>query len=73
MGYQADLGYIDPDAIALFSDRTPADTTNLYPLWGSLVDECREDVSRYPRPDVFPVILFKVPDKAFIEEAYRPA
>lgn len=72
MGYQADLGYIDAVAISQFSDFTPKDTTGLYPLWGSLVDENRPDTSRYPRPDIFPVIIFKVADKELIEEIIDP-
>lgn len=72
MSYQADIGYIDADAIPQFSDFTPADTAGLYPLWGSLVDENREDTSRYPRPDIFPVIIFKVADKELIEEIINP-
>ena len=72
MGYQADIGYLNTAAIAQFSDFTPADTTGLYPLWGSLVDENRPDTSRYPRPDIFPVIIFKVADKELIEEIIDP-
>ena len=72
MGYQADIGYIDAPVIAQFSDFTPRDTTGLYPLWGSLVDENRPDTSRYPRPDIFPVIFFKVADKELMEEIIDP-
>lgn len=72
MGYQADIGYIDASAIAQFSDFTPADTTGIYPLWGSLVDENRPNTSRYPRPDIFPVIIYKVANKALIEEVIDP-
>lgn len=72
MGYQADIGYIDAPAIAQFSDFTPKDTTGLYPLWGSLVDENRPDTSRYPRPDIFPVIFFKVADEELMEEIIDP-
>ena len=68
MGYQADIGYIDASAIALFSDFTPKDTSNLYPLWGSLVDENRPNISRYPRPDIFPVIIYKVANRELIDE-----
>ncbi len=70
--YQADIGYIDAIAIANFSDFTPRDTTGIYPLWGSLVDECRPDTSRYPRPDIFPVRILKVADKDLIEETIDP-
>ena len=72
MGYQADIGYIDATAIAQFSDFTPKDTTGLYPLWGSFVYENRQDTKRYPRPDIFPVIFFKVADKELMEEIIDP-
>ena len=72
MGYQADIGYIDASAVPQFSDFTPKDTTGLYPLWGSLVDENRPDTTRYPRPDIFPVIIYKVADKELIEEIIDP-
>ena len=72
MGYQADIGYIDANVIAQFSDFTPADTTGIYPLWGSLVDESRPNISRYPRPDIFPVIIYKVANKELIEEIIDP-
>ncbi|MEM7381457.1 MAG: DUF1080 domain-containing protein [Bacteroidota bacterium] len=72
MSYQADLGYIDASAIAHFSDFTPRDITGIYPLWGSLVDECRPDTSRYPRPDIFPVRILKVANKDLIEETIHP-
>jgi hypothetical protein len=72
MGYQADIGYIDAAAITIFSDFMPEDTTGLYPLWGSLVDENRANSSRYPRPDIFPAIIYKVADKQLIEEIINP-
>lgn len=72
MGYQADIGYINASSIALFSDFTPKDTSGLYPLWGSLVDENRPDTSRYPRPDIFPVIIYKVANKELVEETIDP-
>ena len=53
MGYQADIGYLNSAAIAQFSDFMPADTTGLYPLWGSLVDENRKDHSRYHKSRYF--------------------
>ncbi len=53
MGYQADIGYIDTSAVPLFSDFTPKDTTGIYPLWGSLVDENRPNISKYPKPKYF--------------------
>ena len=72
MGYQADIGYIDASAFLLFSDYTPADTLGTYPLWGSLVDENRPDTSRYPKPDIFPVIIYKVPDSELIDDIINP-
>ena len=68
MGYQADIGYIVASAIPLFSDFIPEDTSGIYPLWGSLVDENRPNISRYPRPDIFPAIIYKVAKKELIEE-----
>ncbi len=72
MGYQADIGYLDSNAIPIFSDYTPADTTGFYPLWGSLVDENRDDITRYPRPDIFPAIILRVANKELIEEIIDP-
>ena len=72
MGYQADIGFIDASAIALFSNFTPEDTSGIYPLWGSLVDENRPNTSRYPKPEIFPVIIYKVADKKLIEKTIDP-
>ena len=72
MGYQADIGYIDIAAVVLFSDYIPRDTATLYPLWGSLVDKNRPDASRYPRPDIYPVVIYDVADKQLIEELIDP-
>ena len=72
MGYQADVGYIDAKVLPLFSDFIPADTTGIYPLWGSLVDENRPDISRYPNPEVFPVIIYKVADKELVDGLIDP-
>lgn len=72
MGCQADVGYIDASAIPLFSDFTPKDTAGIYPLWGSLVDENRPNTVRYPKPDIFPVIIYKVVDKELIEKVVDP-
>jgi hypothetical protein len=66
-GYQADLGFIEPRAITLFSDQIPADMENPYPLWGILVDEFRPNTSRYPGNGVAPVILLEIPDRGLIE------
>lgn len=72
MGYQADIGYIDASAVPLFSDFTPKDTTGIYPLWGSLVDENRPNISRYPKPEIFPVIIYKVVYRELIESVIDP-
>lgn len=72
MGYQADIGYIPASALSIFSDTTPNDTTGLYPLWGSLVDENRPEISRYPNPEIFPVIFYEVADKELIEKNIDP-
>ncbi|NJB72343.1 hypothetical protein GGR42_002834 [Saonia flava] len=71
MGYQADIGYIDASGIALFSDFTPKDTTGIYPLWGSLVDENRPNTLRYPKPEIFPVIIYKVADEELVETVIK--
>ncbi|MEM6766444.1 MAG: DUF1080 domain-containing protein [Bacteroidota bacterium] len=67
MGYQADIGYVDTRIVSQFSDFTPQDSSDIYPLWGSLVDENRPILSRYPRPDIFPVIFYKVVDRELID------
>lgn len=72
MGYQADIGYIDAGVIAQFSNFTPPDGKGIYPLWGSLVDENRPDTTRYPRPDIFPVVFLKVADKNLVENTIDP-
>ena len=72
MGYQADIGYIDASAFVMFSDFVPEDSAGTYPLWGSLVDENRADTSRYPRPEIFPVIIYQVPDSELIDDIIDP-
>jgi hypothetical protein len=47
--YQADIGYITPNIVVRCSDHTPADMSNPFSLWGTQIDECREDVSSSPR------------------------
>jgi len=66
--YQADLGYGQAQEMANFSTHTPKNMSQRYPLWGTLVDECREDHFRYPRPDLFPVIFLSVPDRELVEK-----
>ncbi|MEM8486452.1 MAG: DUF1080 domain-containing protein [Bacteroidota bacterium] len=72
MGYQADVGFLPSNVVPTFSDAMPADTTGLYPIWGSLVDENRVDTSRYPNPDIFPVIILNVADQAQVEGLIEP-
>jgi len=66
--YQADIGHIEPKYIPIFSDYTPEDMNNPFSLWGSLVDECRSDTSRYPNTQVFPVVYLGIPDRTLINE-----
>ena len=72
MGYQADVGYINPKLISQFSDFTPKNLNKLYPLWGSLVDENRPEISRYPNPDIFPVVIYKVANKDLVDKIVDP-
>lgn len=69
--YQADMGHIAPKFISLFSDHTPQDMDNPFSLWGSLVDECRADTSRYPNADQFPVVFLGIPDRTQINEIVK--
>jgi hypothetical protein len=66
--YQADLGYGTAKEMASFSDHTPKDMSRRYPLWGTLVDECRGDHFRYPNPELFPVVFLTVPDRTLVEQ-----
>lgn len=71
-GYQADFGFLPLSYMPLISDR---DTTNLpdpYPLWGTLIDENREDSSLYPNPEFFPVAILKFADYNLIEQSLAP-
>ena len=65
-GYQADIGYTQPEVITMFSDYTPGDEENPYPLWGILVDEFRPDTSRYTSGTA-PVLLLEIPDRELVE------
>ena len=70
-GYQADMGHIEPKYISLFSDHTPEDMDQPFSLWGSLVDECRSDTSRYPSAYFFPVVFLGIPDQEEIKEIVK--
>ena len=70
--YQADIGYISPDIVVRASDHTPADISNPFSLWGTLIDESREDVSRYPDPEWYPVVILKMPERELIHKIVKP-
>lgn len=70
-GYQADMGYIEPDTISMFSDFSPSDMNSPYPLWGILVDEHRSNTSRYPNNDFAPVVFLNIPDRSLIEDIIK--
>lgn len=70
--YQADIGYIDPSVVVRASDFTPTDMKSPFSLWGSIIDECRADVSRYPDPDWYPGVLLKWPERDLIDEIVKP-
>ena len=70
-GYQADMGYIEPDIIPIFSDFSPSDMNSPYPLWGILVDEYRSNTSRYPNNDFAPVVFLDIPDRSLIENIIK--
>lgn len=72
LGYQADIGYNDVRVIELFSSLRLTSESDPYPLWGSLIDENRTDASRYPRPELFPVIFLQIPDKDAILKIINP-
>ncbi len=70
--YQADIGYITPNIVVRCSDHTPVDMSNPYSLWGTLIDECRADVSRYPDPEFYPAVILKMPERELIHEIVKP-
>ena len=70
--YQADIGYITPDIIVRASDDTPADMSNPFSLWGCLIDENREDISRYPDPEWYPVVVLKLSERELIHKIVKP-
>ena len=67
-GYQADIGSIPGRFIPFFSDVTDIDTSQAYPLWGSLLDEFRPEPGRYPNPDR-PFRLIALADRDVVESA----
>lgn len=70
--YQADIGYIHPYVVERCSDFTPSDMDNPFSLWGALIDECREDISRYPDPDFYPAVVLKMPERELIQKIAKP-
>ena len=67
-GYQADMGYMPLWWVPLISH---FDTTNMsdpYPLWGALIDESRVDLTLYPNPQIFPVIILGLADDKLVEQ-----
>lgn len=71
-GYQADIGYLPARFIPIFSNKKLKDTTGIYPLWGALVDENRTNLSRYPNPEIFPVVLLQLVDKEWAKNVVKP-
>ena len=69
--YQADLGYEKAKAITNFSELNLKDSTQKYPLWGSLVDESRDDHFRYPKPNWFPVVFLQIPEREKVENLIK--
>ena len=65
-GYQADMGFIAGELLSRVSDAVPTDTVRPYPLWGSLLDEFRQDASRYS-DSIGPFWLLAVADRAVVE------
>ncbi len=70
--YQADIGYITPNIVVRCSDHTPVDMINPYSLWGTLIDECRADLSRYPDPEFYPAVILKMPERELINRIVKP-
>lgn len=70
-GYQADIGSIAPKFIELFSEHTPENMEKPFSLWGSLVDECRSDTSRYPNADFFPVVFLSIPERGLVDKVVQ--
>ena len=63
--YQADIGYINPDVVVHCSDHTPADMDKPFSLWGTLIDECRADLSRHPEPEYYPAVILKMHNESY--------
>lgn len=70
--YQADIGYFNPNIVVRLSDYTPADMSRPFSLWGTLIDQSREDVSRYREPENLKVVILKMPDRELIHKIAKP-
>ena len=68
-GYQADMGLLPAQYIPLVSDITDF-KGEFYPLWGSLLDEFRNDPGRYPDPEN-PYHLISVADRLLVESVLK--
>jgi hypothetical protein len=70
-GYQADIGFAPGRIIAELSDTVPGSLEQPYPLWGSLADEFRPEVGRYPDP-AQPVRFIAVAPSGLVKRILRP-
>lgn len=70
-GYQADMGFLPGQLVPIVSDLTGVDPHELYPLWGSLLDEYRPEKARYPDP-ANPYRLIAIADRALVDRILRP-
>ena len=68
-GYQADMGWLPGWAMPIVSDLEEVEGDS-YPLWGSLLDEYRQDPGRYPDA-ANPYRLIAVADRDVIEDVLR--
>lgn len=69
-GYEADIGFIKPSVIKRNTDYSPVDLNKPFSLWGSLIDEGREDKSRYPKGSG--VVPLKFTDRTLIQNIIKP-
>jgi hypothetical protein len=49
-----------------------ADMDSPFSLWGTLIDECRADLSRYPEPEYYPAVILKMLDRDIIQDIVKP-
>ena len=67
-GYQADIGYIPKFVIPWFSEFDTTNVPDIYPFWGTLVDENRKDSLRYPNLEIAPVVILSLADHKLVEK-----